>query len=98
MNDLQQPLKKGTLLVIETGEYSDRNWFGPVRMLKTASKADLIEKFREQWKPPADAEYEWEKKPNSGDFMPWLVKSGFAEDVPNVESWHVGSYGDFDPY
>lgn len=30
MNDLLQVLKKGTLLIIEMGAYSDKSWVGPV--------------------------------------------------------------------
>lgn len=93
MNDLSQVLKKGTLLVIETGEYSDRGWSGPVRMLGDYSKADLAEQFRQEWKPidPWDGD-----KPRPDDFLPWLIKVGKAEDVEDVHSWHVGSYGEFE--
>lgn len=94
MNDLSQTLKKGTLLIVETGEYSDRCWDGPVRMLKTITKADLAEKYREEWKPDP----RWpNEKPGPSDFMPWLVKAGWAEAIKNFESWHVGSYGEFEP-
>lgn len=93
-DEIPATLKKGTLLIIETGEYSDRSWGGPVRMLKTVAKAELVEKYREEWKPPP----EWpDEKPSPNDFLPWLVKAGWAEDVDNTESWHVGSYGDFEP-
>lgn len=95
MNDLRQTLKAGTFLVIETGEYSDRSWGGPVRMLKDATKGDLAEAFQAEWKPNPD--YDWQLTPEPSDFLPWLVKAGWAEDVPNVESWHVGSYGRFEP-
>ncbi len=91
-NDLSQVLKKGTLLIIETGEYSDHSWSGPVRMLGDFTKADLAERFRAEWKP----KYEWEDRPNPGDFLPWLIEQKLAEHVDDVESWHVGSYGEFE--
>lgn len=93
MNDLRGTLKKGTLLILETGEYSDSSWHGPVRMLKSAAKADLVEAFKQEWKPTN----EWDDEPSPSDFMPWLIKAGWAEDVKNVEAWHVGSYGRFEP-
>lgn len=94
MHDLSQVLKKGTLLILETGEYSDSSWHGPVRMLKDATKADLAEAFASEWSPPA--EYP-DDKPEPHDFMPWLIKSGYAETVEEIASWHVGSYGEFRP-
>jgi hypothetical protein len=93
MNDLSQILKKGTLLIVETGEYSDRSWGGPVRLLKNATKADLANAYKREWKP----ENKWEDEPNPGDFLPWLVRSGRAEEVDDVHSWHIGSYGRFKP-
>ena len=102
MNDLSQTLEVGTVLIIEVGEYSDRRWSGPVRVIKPFIKADAADKFvkqherrRRYWKP----EYEGDEydKPDPDAFLPWLVKTGYVEHVDNVTSWHVGSYGDFDP-
>jgi len=96
MIDVNVPatLQKGTLLIIETGEYSDRNWGGPVRMLKNITMAELAEKYRAEWKPDP----QWpDDKPSPNDFLPWLIKAEWAEDVKNVVSWHVGSYGEFEP-
>lgn len=96
MNDLQQVLKAGTMLIIETGEYSDRGWSGPVRLLKDTTKAALAEAYRENWRP--DLKEDWRTGPSGDDFLPWLIKAGWAEDVENVHAWHVGSYNSFDPY
>ncbi len=92
MSDLSQRLKKGTLLIVETGEYSDRKWLGPVRMLKTVTKAKLAEDYRREWKKSS-----WCDTPNPDDFLPWLIASGRAEDIENVHAWHVGSYNEFEP-
>jgi len=51
MSDLSRMMMVGDLLVIETGEYSDSSWHGPVRMLVNASKADLAEAFKSEWNP-----------------------------------------------
>ena len=94
MDDLSQTLKKGTLLIVETGEYSDRGWAGPVRLLKTFTKAQLADDYRSEWKKPKDG---WHDQPDPDGFLPWLIESGRAEDVDNVHSWHVGSYSEFEP-
>lgn len=93
MHDLSQVLKAGTLLIVETGEYSDSSWQGPVRMLKDATKGELADGYRSTWKP----EDEWDKGPDPYDFLGWLIKEGWAEDINDVHSWHVGSYGRFEP-
>jgi hypothetical protein len=95
VNDNSQVLKKDTLLIVETGEYSDRSWNGPVRMIKDAVKTDLADAYRRDWKP----EFDWQEgdRPEPDGFLPWLVKAGYAEHVEGVTSWHVGSYGDFEP-
>jgi len=95
MSDLDQVLKRGQLLIIETGEYSDRSWDGPVRILKDFKKADVVERFRKQWKKPPDDV--WNNGPSSEGFLPWLIKRRYVEAVDNVHSWHVGCYSTFEP-
>lgn len=92
-SDLTQVLKAGTLLVIITGEYSDTNWEGPVRVLKDVTKQVLVDQFQAEWKPPND----WDEAPRPEHFLPWLVQSGWVEAIENVNEWHVGGYGDFEP-
>lgn len=94
MVDLDQIIAAGTLLIIETGEYSDQSWHGPVRMTRDATKRELADAYRAQWVKGPDY---WNDGPKPGDFLPWLVKAGHAEHVDNVQSWHVGSYGQFEP-
>lgn len=98
MNDLSQTLKVGDLLVIETGEYSDRGWSGPVRMLVTATKQELADAYRAEWKKEDFLKngYSWNDIANPDDFLPWLVKTGRAEHV-DCNSWHVGCYSKFEP-
>ena len=93
MDDLSQTLKKGTLLVVETGDY-DRIWLGLVRMLITTTKAKLAKDYRREWKKPPDG---WYDSPNPDGFLSWLIASGRAEAVKNVKAWHVGSHGRFKP-
>jgi hypothetical protein len=96
-SDLDQVLEAGTLLIIETGEYSDQSWSGPVKVLKTVTKRELVDAFKAQWKPGEHSWRDAEDGPGENDFLPWLVSSGHVEDVQNVHSWHVGNYGSFEP-
>jgi len=93
-SDLSQTLKAGTLLIIETGEYSDKQWNGPVRMLGDYTKKELAELFLREWAP--EPEKDWQTHARPENFLSWLVKSGKVEFVP-AENWHVGCYGDFEP-
>lgn len=92
MTDLDQVLEAGTLLIIETGEYSDKSWDGPIRVVRAAKKGDLKAAFLASWMP-TDA---WDETPGADDFLPWLIKEGWVEYVENVTSWHVGDYDAFD--
>ena len=87
--DLTQALTKGTLLIIEHGEYSDKSWQGPVRLLADYTKSDLSDQFLREW--------EHEDWPCANEFLPWLVRTGKAESVDNIHRWHVGSYSNFQP-
>ena len=62
--DLTQVLTKGTLLIIEHGEYSDKSWQGPVRLLADYTKSDLSDQFLREW--------EHEDWPCANEFLPWL--------------------------
>lgn len=95
MNDLSQKLEKGNLLIVETGEYSDRGWGGPVRMLVSATKQELADAYRAEWNKK-DYPDNWHGEIGPDDFLPWLIKSKRAEHV-DVHAWHVGSYSDFHP-
>jgi hypothetical protein len=88
MTDLEQVLKTGDFLVIEEGEYSDKSWSGPLRILKDFKKKDVCDQFIAQWTPKNS----WHKVPMGCDFLPWLVASGYVAEVDNCTSWHVGDY------
>lgn len=93
-DDLSQILKAGDLLIVETGEYSDRNRNGPVRMLVTATKQELVDSFKKKWRK---ADFgSWRDDPDWEEFLPWLIKTTRAEAI-DCQSWHVGSYGRFEP-
>ncbi len=82
-------IPSGSLLIIETDEYSDKTWEGPFRVLKDLDQAVVSQAFRNQsFGQPHGA--------LASDFLPWLVKNGYVEDETNCFAWHVGTYG-FDP-
>lgn len=93
---LDARLEVGDLLIIETGEYSDRRWDGPVRMLVSKTRKQLAHEFVCDWKPDQSKKLEWQKRGDPDDFLPWLIRKGYAEDV-KCHSWHVGSYDNFNP-
>lgn len=97
MSDLDQTLKAGTLLVIETGEYSDRWWDGPVRVVKAFRKQDAVDAFRAAFVPYKNDDYQYVTEPEPSAFLPWLIANGYVEHVDGVHSWHVGSAGEFEP-
>lgn len=93
--DLDQILRAGTLLILEHGEYSDFNYDAPLRLLKDFTKRELIDSFSKEWEQKDyDSAFSF---PNYWDFAAWLVRSGRAEAAENVTTWHLGSYGDFQP-
>jgi hypothetical protein len=96
MNDLEQVLAVGTLLIVENGEYSDQTWEGPVRVVRAFKKADVAARFIREWAPTEKKCWRDKNDPSSW-FLPWLVKEGYVEHCENVHSWHVGSYGKFKP-
>lgn len=82
-----------TCLILEEGEYSDKSWSGPFRVLKDMDQAALAQEFRDQWSPAAG---NWRDYPSVGEFIAWLSTNKFIEDIDNAWSWYLGIYG-FDP-
>lgn len=85
----------GSYLIIETGEYSDRYWNGPVRVLKDIIRHNVAQEFREKF-----VRASWQDEdatPESWQFLPWLVSAGYVEVLDNVADWYIGSDGVFEP-
>ena len=83
-------------MVIETGEYSDYAFSGPFRVVADFDQAEVIAAFKEEWAPGPNSYKEPGDDPDPSDFVPWMTKRGLIEDVANVVSWHIGSYGHFE--
>lgn len=80
--DLDQVLKKGSLLILEHGAYSDFGYTGPLRLLGDYTKRELVDGFVAQCEVGA----------STFDFIGWLVSSGKVEDAP-AETWFIGEPG-----
>jgi hypothetical protein len=85
----------GTVLIFEYGEYSDFGYCGPFRVEKEIDRAREAAAYREQWKP--DLARPYAQKPDEDGFPIWLMKEGFISDISPATSWHIGSYGTFEP-
>lgn len=85
-------IKKGTVLCLETGEYSDYVVHGPFRVLRDFDQGQVVAQFKAQWTPP----HEWRDEPDPDEFMGWLVSERYIEDIDPVLRWHLGSYGSMD--
>jgi hypothetical protein len=81
--------KAGELLILEDGEYSDKSWSGPFRVLKDFDIVDLAEQLKATFKPE---EHHYSSEPEPYNFRDWLHTQGFIEDV-ECRSVHIGSYG-----
>lgn len=93
----------GTLLTLETGEYSDFTYHGPFRVVRDFDQQEVINAFLAAWpteRTRCNSEEGWPRydeddAPPPSAFAPFLTRLGYIEDLPSV-SWHVGSYGRFE--
>ena len=99
MSDLLVTIEAGTILILETGEYSDQAWHGPLLVVRSFIKSEVAEEFFVHWKSirPKNLE-DWEDNdPSPEYFIPWLQRSGYIEPIDKTTSWHIGGYGRFEP-
>lgn len=78
--------KAGELLVLEDGEYSDKSWAGPFRVVKDFDIREAEEACRAAHKPTYEGD-----EPGPWEFREWLCKTGYLADV-DCRSIHIGSY------
>jgi hypothetical protein len=86
----ERMIKAGTLLALETGEYSDYGVEGFYRVLKDFDGKELMRQYLAEHPEQAEA-----YSGHTYEFSAWLSKSGFIEDIDYLR-WHIGSYGCFD--
>lgn len=83
----------GYYLVLHEGEYSDKLANGPYKLLKPFNLDEANKEFLVQWD-----EYEhetYEEYPSPNNFVTWLFKEGYIDDVENVAHMFIGSYGEY---
>jgi len=87
-------LEAGTILLLETGEYSDHSTHGPFIILKAFDQSVVSKEYKDSWTPTEEDFYD---RPDPHGFIAWLATQGYIEDAPKTFRWHVGSYGEFTP-
>ena len=87
-------IKRGTILTLESGEYSDSAWHGPFNVLREFDQENVRDLFLGQW-ANQHPELAWNRA-EILEFIAWLHRNGYIEDVPQAQSWHLGGY-EFDP-
>jgi hypothetical protein len=86
-----EKIKKGTLVLLTSGEYSDYD----LKAIGRATQDIDPEGLRQEWfsmHPEQADQYSAEFYA----FVAWLAKSGLIEEMPCVEL-HLGSYGNLEP-
>lgn len=77
--DLDQILTKGTVLLLETGEYSDYSVENPLVILMDFSKRKVAEEYRIYCALGGE-------EPDPGYFGAWLITQGYVEDLSRARS------------
>lgn len=86
-------LPVGSVIILHTGEYSDKQARGPYKTLKPFNGDELVFKFISGWVP----KWEGDETPDPSEFDAWLFTAGYLEPIENVTHWHIGSYGRLEP-
>lgn len=71
------------------GEYSDKWTDGPFKVLKDFTEFDVLKSYKRDFVP---GEEYWEQEPSMEDFIVYLNKKGYIEDLENHNSWFLGGY------
>ena len=85
--DMQTDIKKGELITIATGAYSDYSISGVFRVLADFNPQEQMEKFAAETPLEDDDTYR-----DLSEFIAWISRSGLLEPLESRE-WHIGSYG-----
>jgi hypothetical protein len=96
MSYFDKIMEVGDLLIVETGEYDDFGYDAPLRMVVPMSRRQIADAYLMHWRRPKVSLGSPEKKPPCKGFRPWIIAAGFAVEVPNFHTWHIGGcYGDY---
>jgi hypothetical protein len=82
--------KAGTIVVFETGEYSDFSTDGPFKVLRDFDTREAADEGIAQHKHEGD----WDRF-GPYELVPYLVSAGYVEEIPHVNE-HIGNYGELE--
>ena len=82
--------KVGTILLLETGEYSDYGYCGQLVTLCDLDLREAMDEYKGQYK----AKGEWDGPDQSG-FVGWLCSTQKCAAL-ECQTAHIGSYGALD--
>lgn len=89
--DWPATIDAGTTLVITSGAYSDYRFDGPFRVVKPIDTDAVLADF-EAAHPARLTEY-GTIHPSISDFMAFLARAGYIEDM-DAQEWDLGDYPD----
>ena len=84
-------VRKGQIVILTEGEYSDYRVQGTFECLKDFHLPQVAEVFVAEKVKAGVNKYEFDDH-----FFPWLVENGYAKAIDEVEI-HMGYYGEFKP-
>lgn len=95
-------IKKGQLIALTTGEYSNYTLCDHVRALKDFNSGNEITRFMETGDYLIVPEWSTANKPNSigaeDRFIAWAISEKLIEplEADEVIEWYIGSYGNLE--
>ena len=95
-------IRKGQIIALTEGEYSDYNLRDHVRALKDFETGDEIKRFMDSGDYLAPPEYDETGEPTrygSDDrVIAWAIRNKLSEPLTDSEvvEWYLGAYGDLE--
>lgn len=96
-------IKKGQIVAVSDGEYSDYQVRDYFRALRDFTTEEAAEQFMQsdQYKtvPDWDPKGDPESYKSDDRFMAWAMREGYWEPLPTGEviEWWIGAYSQFEP-
>lgn len=85
----EHEFKKGEVLTITQGCYSDYMFTGPFMIEKDFNIMDTAQLFIDGWKPEPNV---YPDEPGISEFMAFLTKENYISDIPTAREIHLGEY------
>lgn len=87
--------KKGDILYLTSGEYSDYNMRLSVKVIKGFDTKKIQTKFLNYFNSLTDPETgeSFDDYRQIDCFVPWIIREGYIEELEEAKELHLGSYG-----